>query len=496
MTTVDLTDPAAATTRGLGFRSMEEELALDDLQVDGTIPCWLIGSLVRATPALYEIGGKATRHFFDGLAMLNMFAFADGVVSYRSRFLDTNSYRKARQGRVDYIGLGNDPCRAFFKRVSALFDPSTINDNANVSVARLGERYLALTEAPFPVEFDPSTLDTEGLMKWDDRVGGHLFSAHPHYDHARDELVSYVVHMGLRSSYRVFALPAGSRTRRLIGTIPVARPCYIHSIGMTERYVVLAEFPLSVDPRRLLLRPSRPLMDQLSWEPGRGTRFFVLDRTSGELHSTHETDGFFAFHHVNAFERAGELVVDLVVHENGPQAIRWLELERLRRPAPFSEWQPRLHRFRLPLSGGPVVDELLSEERLELPRINYRRQSTRSYRFVYGVGFQSVDSDYYDQLIKIDLGGDAAARWSEPGCYPSEPVFVASPDAAGEDGGVILSVVLDARAERSFLLVLDARTMHECGRAAVPHHIPFGFHGDYFDTRRDALQQPEGSTHA
>jgi len=32
--------------------------------------------------------------------------------------------------------------------------------------------------------------------------------------------------------------------------------------------------------------------------------------------------------------------------------------------------------------------------------------------------------------------------WSQEGFYPSEPVFVPSPDAVDEDDGVILSVVL------------------------------------------------------
>ncbi len=492
MTIIDSTDTelgaeADTVTRSVGFRSMEEEIALEDLPVQGTIPGWLRGTLARATPALYEIGGKSTRHFFDGLAMLNVFAFAEGSVSYRSRFLDTNSYRKARQGKVDYIGMGNDPCRAFFKRVSALFSP--INDNANVNVARLGERYLALTEAPFPVEFDPSTLETKGLVKWRDRVGGQLFSAHPHYDEERDELISYVVQLGLRSSYRVFAVAAGSQTRRLIGTIPVSRPCYIHSVGLTKRFVVLAEFPLAINPTHLLLKPARPLMDLLTWEPQRGTRFFLLDRHSGELHSTHETEGFFAFHHVNAFEREGELVVDLIVHEDGPNAIQWLELENLRQPTPFSEWVPRLHRFRLPLSGGPVSKERLSDERMELPRINYGLCSMRPYRIVYGVGFRDLQSDYYDQLLKLDLEDSSVGRWSEADCYPSEPVFVGAPGGKDEDDGVILSVVLDARAERSFLLVLDAQSFEELGRAQVPHNIPFGFHGDYFDSPARALDE-------
>ena len=44
---------------------------------------------------------------------------------------------------------------------------------------------------------------------------------------------------------------------------------------------------------------------------------------------------------------------------------------------------------------------------------------------------------------------------------------------------MILSVVLDAARERSFLLVLDAAGMTELARAEAPHHIPYGFHGDF-----------------
>ena len=58
-------------------------------------------------------------------------------------------------------------------------------------------------------------------------------------------------------------------------------------------------------------------------------------------------------------------------------------------------------------------------------------------------------------------------------------MFVARPDAEGEDDGVLLSVVLDADAGTSFLLVLDARDLSELARAEVPHHIPFGFHGQF-----------------
>jgi len=58
-------------------------------------------------------------------------------------------------------------------------------------------------------------------------------------------------------------------------------------------------------------------------------------------------------------------------------------------------------------------------------------------------------------------------------------VFVAASHAKDEDHGVLLSVVLDGRKGNSFLLVLDAHSLEELARAEVPHHIPFGFHGQF-----------------
>jgi beta,beta-carotene 9',10'-dioxygenase len=57
---------------------------------------------------------------------------------------------------------------------------------------------------------------------------------------------------------------------------------------------------------------------------------------------------------------------------------------------------------------------------------------------------------------------------------------VPSLNANAEDEGVLLSVVLDAKAAASFLLVLDASTLKELARATAPHVISFGFHGGFF----------------
>jgi carotenoid cleavage dioxygenase-like enzyme len=463
---------AAAGVRRLGFESQYEEVRADALPLDGELPPWLAGTLVRVTPAMLDVGGRPLRHWFDGLAMLNAFTFGDGRVGYGSRFLDTDTYRGAREGRFDRLGFAEDPCRSLFKRVSALFSPD-FTDNTNVNLVRLGERYLAMTELPLPVEFDPETLETLGLVRFKDRLGGHHTTPHPQHDAARGEAIFHAARFSARSSYRVYGVD-GSLRRRQIASVAAREPAYMHSFGMSERYLVLTEQPLVVNPLSLALS-GKPFIDNYRWEPDRGTRFLVIDRNDGRLRGLYEGDPFFCFHHANAFDRDGELVVDVVAFED-PSIIEMLEVEPLREgsePPPTA----RLRRCRIDLDRGGVRYESLADASLELPRINYRAVNGRPYRYVYAAG---TASDWISQVVKVDVTSGDVRVWEQPGCYPGEPVFVSAPDAREEDDGLVLSVVLDTASKRSFLLVLDAGSFEEVARAEAPHHIPFGFHGQFF----------------
>jgi carotenoid cleavage dioxygenase-like enzyme len=156
-----------------------------------------------------------------------------------------------------------------------------------------------------------------------------------------------------------------------------------------------------------------------------------------------------------------------------------LEVEALRSGASRLP-DSRLRRYRLALDGSGVSrEDLAPGVSVELPRINYRRNNMREYRWAYATSI-GRDADWFSELVKIDVGSGDVRRWAQPGCYPGEPVFVERPGATGEDDGAVLSVILDAESGHSFLLVLDAATFEEVARAEAPHPIPFGFHGQYF----------------
>lgn len=138
-------------------------------------------------------------------------------------------------------------------------------------------------------------------------------------------------------------------------------------------------------------------------------------------------------------------------------------------------------RYEIPLAGpGEVEVSTLASDALELPRINYGAHNGRAYRYAYGVGAADPGGgNFLDQLCKLDAATGQVRVWRADACYPGEPVFVAAPDGGAEDDGVLLSVVLDAAAGTSFLLVLEATSLRELARARAPHPIPFGFHGQF-----------------
>jgi beta,beta-carotene 9',10'-dioxygenase len=468
---------ATPTDASLGFRTLEREVTIDELELAGELPAWLGGSLLRTGPAKFEVGDHRMRHWFDGLAMLHRFTIERGSVSYGNRFLESRSYRAARErGSLAYGEFATDPCRSLFKRVQTLFSPaSVLPDNANVNVARLGERFVAMTETPLPVQFDPRTLETAGVRPF--QAPGQLTTAHPHLDRGSGGMLNYAAKLGARSSYRFFALDSpradAPATPRVIASLPVKEPAYMHSFGLTERWLVLAEFPLVVNPLALALS-GRPYIENYRWKPELGTRFTLVDRASGEAIGGFRADPCFAFHHVNAYEDGEEVVVDLCAFADA-QVIEDLYLERLREGKPVSS--AKLTRFRLRPSDRSVSQQRLADCDIELPRINYARCNERPYRYVWGVC--DGPSGWLERIVKLDTHERSSSSWRQEGCYAGEPVFVARPGAEHEDDGVLLSVVLDASAGSSFLLVLDAADLSERARPRVPHHIPFGFHGQF-----------------
>ena len=108
------------------------------------MPRWLSGRLIRNGPGLFEVGDTKYDHIFDGLALLHSFTINEGIefccpgkfyatihisnliilsgkVSYRSRFLRSDTYEKnMAANRIVVSEFGTvahpDPCKTWFQR--------------------------------------------------------------------------------------------------------------------------------------------------------------------------------------------------------------------------------------------------------------------------------------------------------------------------------------------------------------------------------------------
>lgn len=504
----------------LGLRDLDREFGETALAVEGDLPDWLRGTLLRNGPGRFTIAeGRSVNHWFDGLALLRRFRVdgASNAVSFAARFLDSEEYTTVHEeGRLAREQFGTDPYADVFERLGRVLSPSP-TDNASVGFESAAGEIRAVTETSRGVVVDPGTLDSGPTV---DRTGDletTLLFAHVHRDPRREEVVAVGTRLGWTSEYLFLRRDSSEPVFEAFGSLERRRPAYLHSFGLTEGHLILLESPFRIEPLDLL--DSDAFCEAFEWTDA-PARVLAFDRDTGEHVATATADPCFAFHHVNAFERpdAGEegteLVVDLVAYDDA-EIVGALSLESLRDPeATLPSGELRRYRFSVPgePAGSAEIEATanrLHEGPLEFPTIDYGRVNGRPYRFVYAAGNRERPAGSLpNRLCKVDVETGATTVWERDGCYPGEPLFVpaepptvgdgAAPFGSGEPTpvaerpspraeGVVVSVVLDTdhpapvdeSGARSFLLVLDAESFDEIARAPLPCVLPFGFHGQF-----------------
>jgi beta,beta-carotene 9',10'-dioxygenase len=464
-------NPSAA-----GFRSTCEMDSPIELPVAGSLPRWLRGRMVHTGPGLYELPRGHYSHWFDGLAQLGAITLTGGAITYRSRFLQSEAYRSARaEGRPVLGEFGTKPRRGLVEDLVAHVRPPHATDNANVNIVDLGGHVIAMTESHRHLEFDPETLETIGEVAYEDGLAGQLSTPHPQIDHDRGVLYNLLVRFGRTAAIQIYRQELGSLTRHLIATLERARPSYTHSFASSERFIVLTENPLVVNPLKLRFS-TRPYIDRYDWRPELETRIHIVRKDDGQLQASARTRPQFVFHHVNAVEDSGWIHFDAIAYPDA-SIVRDLTLASLRRGDAVTTG--RL--VRLSLRDDALEQRIdpveLLEQGLELPRVHPRYEH-RPYRYIYATG-NADPSDFSDRILKVDLETRTVRAFGRPGLYVNEPQLVPAPDGAREDDGVVLVIAFDAREQLGRLLVLNAQTLDEVASAPLPQIVPFHFHGQW-----------------
>lgn len=456
------------------FRRSPESRTAIATTVRGEMPSWLRGELVRTCPAVFEATGWRAQHWFDGLGMIYAFQVGGSSVTFRSRLLDCETAQDALKGKASLGTFGTPLARTLWRRI--LEPVPRITDNTNVNILRMGDDLVAMTESDRQFVIDDTTLAPLGNVTYaGDRLGSAIMSAHPHFDFDRGRVVNVATKIGASGAISIYEHEPTARRRDVVGSWRTSRVPYIHSFGLTPAHAVLVAHPFTVKPIDMLWS-NRGYIEHFDWRPQEGTRLIVMDRTTGATRE-HLTDPLFVFHTVNAFERDGATVLDLLAYSN-PDIVSDLQVDRMAEQLP--DLRPSLLRISMRPGWERATVERLSESGFEFPSTNYKRVNGRDYRFAWGASDgPQAGGGYASSIVKVDVRTGASTSFADDVHVFGEPVFVARPQGSDEDDGVLVTVGSRKDTDTSVLAIIDAKTMAFVASAEVPHAIPLGFHGSF-----------------
>lgn len=476
----------------LGFTTLSHEVKMKDLPVIGAVPFWLRGSFITIGPGKFEIQDNKAKHWLDGFSMIHRFSFKHGKVSYANKLLESKYYQEScAMGVMSNAACACDPNASYFAKLAIAMSGSndrTPYDNANLNVVAHNNTMLTLTETANPIVFDRHSLKTKGIPTFHDTHKPHIGCAHPYIDQQTGEYISIMTTYSRKNSaYTIYKMGPKSMERVELATITSNHPSYMHSFSLTPHYVILIEIPFVVNPYDLVMS-GKPYIENFHWKPKLGSTVWVVNRATGNIVNSYALPAFFTWHHSNAFEQGGNIIIDMPTYPNATMmdSFYLADIHDTKKYHAFP--QGSLQRITINTIDKSIqMKALPTTLTVEMPRIN-PDYVTKPYQFMYGL-HRSTATGYYNAIAKIEPATGKNSMWSSAHCYPSEAIFVPQPHAKTEDDGVLLSIVLDGATKTSFLLILDAQKMTELARVYLPHHVPFTVHGNFFKPEKNALME-------
>jgi carotenoid cleavage dioxygenase-like enzyme len=434
-----------------------------DLEIEGELPRDLNGTFYRNGPnAAYEPNGRY--HWFDGDGMIHAISLRDGRASYRNRWVRSAGLAEERAaGHATFPGLLD----------MKPTEIPRIKNTGNTNIVWHAGRLLALMEAALPTQLVPCTLETIGEWDFSGRLGTAM-TAHPKMDPETGEMLFF----GYAPFPPYLTYHVADRSGALVRSEPidVAWPSMIHDFAVTKDHVVFILCPLVFSFENVKQRGG-----VFSWEPERGTRLGVMPRSGGNADVRwYETDASYVFHPLNAYDEDGRIVLDVARYGR----LDFMTPKAARNPEWEGDAMSRLHRWTIDLAGGGVRSTPLDDASCEFPRADERRLG-RKHRFGYAAvepATQTSGLPRWPGIRRWDLErGTSETRNFGEGHGCGEPLFVPRNGAAAEDDGYVIVLDYDPVRDASDFWVLDARNVagEAIARVALPHRVPYGFHGNW-----------------
>jgi carotenoid cleavage dioxygenase len=441
------------------FAPVTEEVTALDLPVTGRVPAELNGRYLRNGPN--PVGAAdPDYHWFIGAGMVHGVRLRDGRAEwYRNRWVRSKDVSES---------LG-EPWPA-----GPVHEGMDFGANTHV-VAHAG-RILATVEAgPLPYELTDD-LATLGPCDFNGSLPGG-FAAHTKLDGPTGELHAVAYFWAWDYVQHIVIDDAGRVTRTT--NVPVTDGPMMHDFALTENHVVLLDLPVTFSLDAAAAGRQLPY----AWNPKHPARVGILPR-QGPADDVRwiDIDPCFVFHTLNAYEEAGQVVLDLCVYE------RAYDVATMSGPGPVT-----LDRWTIDPVRGAIAMDRLDDRFQEFPRIDDRlagRKHRFGYSAVIGEGLAATVTLQHgvtshglgNALLKHDVATGTVEPHSFAGnATIGEGVFVPSSAGAGEDDGYVMAYLHDPERFAADLVILAAQDFagEPVARVHLPVRIPQGFHGNW-----------------
>lgn len=463
------------------FAPTRFEADVIDCVVTGTIPPQLDGAFYRMHGDWLYAPKFADEASLSADGYISLLRFRDGSVDYRGRYVKTDRYRRQVATRRQLYGYYRNP-HTDDPEVRDLENPG-LRTTANTTPVVLGGKLYATKEEGLPYEVDPNTLETRGPTDFDGAWRSQTFTAHPKFDPATGETVSFGYEStGLASNDVHLATfdRDGNVTWRLDFEVPYSS--MMHDMAITRNFVIIPGGGTVTSKERL---ESGRL--HWAWDAKRPSYYAVIPR-GGTAEDIRWFEGpeRSIVHTANAWDDGERVYLDAPMADGNT----WPWFEDVDGGA-FAMNIFTIRRVTLDLLGNSRTAQeevLFDRDVTSFTRIDDRYLADQ-HRYIW-VQYADPDRPFHAALPddprlrpvncygRFDVvDGSTLSYFVGPDHVLQEPVFVPrSPDAA-EGDGFLLGTAHNLVEMRTEIVILDAAAMTELGRIILPFRNAYQVHG-------------------
>ncbi|GMN39973.1 hypothetical protein TIFTF001_009195 [Ficus carica] len=419
----------------------------------------LFGGL-KSTKSVF---GKSNHVWVEGEGMLHALYFSKNndcnwTVHYDNRYVETETFKLEKQrNRPSFLPtIGGDSSAVLSAYLLNLLRFGKVNKYiSNTNVFEQSGKIYSIAENHMPQEIDISTLETLG--NWHlSQAWNRPFTSHPKRAPNTGELVIIGVD-AIKPYLEIGVISADGNKIVHRADIKLGRCTLCHDFGVTQRYNVLMDFPLTIDIMRLVNRG--PL---IKYNKEEYARIGIMPRY-GHANSIKwfQVEPNCTFHILNCFEdgddevviwgcRALESVIDSISSINKEKIEISSTRDDLLCHRPY-EW-------RLNMRTGQVREKNLTDDSklsMDFPMINPN---------FTGLGNRFA----YTQVV-------------DPMSSSSSAAFVPKEGGLEEDDGWIVTFVHNEDTNTSQVLVIGTKKFSDepVAKITLPCRVPYGFHGTF-----------------